>query len=389
MKLALQYEMQRPELDDRLVLKETMEQCILADQVGFDYLWFVEHHFLTGFSASPCPDVFYGALSQRTDQIRLGLGVVILPYHHPVRVAERVAMLDHLSDGRVEFGTGRSAPYELTGMGIDPRNSRAMWEESLSMVPDIWRSDWYSHEGEFWQVPERQVLPKPFQDPHPPIWVASFQPSTYELAASKGIGVLSFGSSAPDLLTPHIKSYRQNVKKANPVGGFINDQWASSTLGICLEDGQKARELGAQSLKNFFGPDRPYAQGQKDIYSQLLDKWGGVPDDLKQNFSRYTPKEDGTTDESVLDLSGGGALAHKIWEGLDADTLCDRAVVIAGDPDDCIEALKKHEASGIDQMMVMMQTETIPHEKVMESIRLWGEYIIPEFKKSSKEVSVS
>ena len=298
-------------------------------------------------------------------------------------------MLDHLSDGRVEFGTGRSAPYELTGMGIDPRDSRGMWEESLSMVPDIWRSDWYSYEGEYWQVPERQVLPKPFQDPHPPIWVASFQPSTYELAASKGIGVLSFGSSAPDLLTPHIENYRQNVKKANPVGGFINDQWASSTLGICLEDGQKARELGAQSLKNFFGPDRPYAQGQKDIYAQLLDKWGGVPDDLKQNFSRYTSKEDGATDDSVLDLSGGSALAHKVWEGLDADTLCDRAVVIAGNPDDCIEALKKHEASGVDQMMVMMQTETIPHEKVMESIRLWGEYIIPEFKKSSKEVSVS
>ena len=151
----------------------------------------------------------------------------------------------------------------------------------------------------------------------------------------------------------------------------------------------KARELGAQSLKNFFGPDRPYAQGQKDIYAQLLDKWGGVPDDLKQNFSRYTSKEDGVTDDSVLDLSGGSALAHKVWEGLDADTLCDRAVVIAGNPDDCIEALKKHEASGVDQMMVMMQTETIPHEKVMESIRLWGEYIIPEFKKSSKEVSVS
>ena len=149
-------------------------------------------------------------------------------------------MLDHLSDGRVEFGTGRSAPYELTGMGIDPRDSRGMWEESLSMVPDIWRSDWYSYEGKYWQVPERQVLPKPFQDPHPPIWVASFQPSTYELAASKGIGVLSFGSSAPDLLTPHIENYRQNVKKANPVGGFINDQWASSTLGICLEDGQEA-----------------------------------------------------------------------------------------------------------------------------------------------------
>ena len=106
MKLALQYEMQRPSLDDHLVLQETMEQCILADEVGFDYLWFVEHHFLTGFSASPCPDLVYAALSQRTKQIRLGLGVVILPYHHPNRVAERVAMLDHLSEGRVDFRHG-------------------------------------------------------------------------------------------------------------------------------------------------------------------------------------------------------------------------------------------------------------------------------------------
>ena len=179
MKLALQYEMQRPELDDHLVIKETMEQCILADQAGFNYVWFVEHHFLTGFSASPCPDVFYGALSQRTKNIRLGLGVVILPYHHPVRVAERVAMLDHLSEGRVDFGTGRSAPYELTGMGLDPRDSREMWEESLSMVPDIWSTDWYAHEGKYWQVPERQILPKPFQKDHPPIWVAALQPATY------------------------------------------------------------------------------------------------------------------------------------------------------------------------------------------------------------------
>ena len=216
MKLALQYEMQRPSLDDHKVLTETMEQCILADEVGFDYLWFVEHHFLTGFSASPCPDLVYAALSQRTKQIRLGLGVVILPYHHPNRVAERVAMLDHLSEGRVDFGTGRSAPYELTGMGIDPRDSREMWEESLTMVPKIWESDWFEYEGKYWQVPSRQILPKPYQDPHPPIWVAALQPATYEIAASKGIGVLAFGSSAPSSLEPHIKAYRENVKKANP-----------------------------------------------------------------------------------------------------------------------------------------------------------------------------
>ena len=383
MKLALQYEMQRPSPDDHLVLQETMEQCILADEVGFDYVWFVEHHFLTGFSASPCPDVVLAALSQRTKRIRLGLGVVILPYHHPARVAERVAMLDHLSEGRVDFGTGRSSAYELTGMGIDPRDTRDMWAESLTMVPRIWESDSFSWEGRFWNVPSRQVLPKPYQKPHPPIWVAALQPATYEIAAEKGIGVLAFGSSAPAEMEPHVRAYKENVKKAKPVGAFVNDQWASSTLGVCLDDDKEARELGAQSIKTFFGPDRPYVQGQKDIYSQLLEKWGGVPDHLQKNFARYVDLGEEQGADETLDLSGG-AIAQKIWNDLDADTLADRAIVIAGNPDTCIEALKKHEATGIDQMMIMMQTETVPHEKVMRSIELFGEHVIPEFKRSER-----
>ena len=195
--------------------------------------------------------------------------------------------------------------------------------------------------------------------------------------------MLSFGSSAPSSLEPYVKAYRENVKKAKPVGGFVNDQWASSTLGVCLEDDREAKEMGAQSLKNFFGPDRPYVQGQKDVYAQLLDKWGGVPDHLKANFSRYVEdiEKPDEAKEDILDYSGGSAIAHQIWSDLDADTLCDRAVVIAGNPDSCIEALKKHEAIGIDQMMIMMQTETVPHEKVMESIELFGKYVIPEFKK--------
>ena len=106
MRLSLAYEMQRPVVDDHAVVEETIEQCVLADKMGFDAVWFVEHHFLTSFSMSPCPEVIFGALSRLTKRIRLGFGVVILPYHHPVRVAERVAMVDHLSRGRVEFGTG-------------------------------------------------------------------------------------------------------------------------------------------------------------------------------------------------------------------------------------------------------------------------------------------
>ena len=135
MKLALQYEMQRPELDDHLVVKETMEQCVLADQAGFDYVWFVEHHFLTTLAGSSAPEVVISALSRLTKKIRIGFGVVVLPNHHPIQISERVSMVDHLSGGRVEFGVGRSSPYEQLGLGIDPRDTREIMEESLTIIP--------------------------------------------------------------------------------------------------------------------------------------------------------------------------------------------------------------------------------------------------------------
>ena len=381
MKFGLAYEMQRPVLDDHAGIEETLEQIILADEMGWDYVWFVEHHFLTGFSMSPCPEVMYGALSRLTKRIRLGFGVVILPYHHPVRVAERVAMVDHLSNGRVEFGTGRSAAYEQMGMGIDPRDTREMWEESLTMVPKIWESDTFEWEGRFWNVPPRQVLPKPYQKPHPPIWVAALQPSTYELAAQKGIGVMALGISAPSILAPHVKAYRENIKKAEPVGQYVNNQWLSATMGYCDSDNQEARELCAQSLKTFFGPDKPYLQDQKDLYEKLVEQWGGVPDHLRQNFSRYIEQDDS---QEVVDLSGGAAIAQQAWRELDADTLVERGVIVAGDPESCIKAVKLHEETGVDQLQFLMATETIPHEKVMKSIEMFGKHVIPEFKKTGE-----
>ena len=228
------------------------------------------------------------------------------------------------------------------------------------------------------------MLPKPYQKPHPPIWVAALQPATYQIAAEKGIGVLALGASTPSAMEPHVRAYKDRIRHAEPVGAFVNDQWASGTLGVCLENNKEARELGAQSIKTFFGPDRPYVQDQKDVYTRLLEQWGGVPEHLRQSFSRFVDLDDEDIPEGALDLSGGGSIAHKVWEELDADTLCDRAVIIAGDPDSCIEALKKHEATGIDQLMIMMQTETVPHEKVMKSIELFGRYVIPEFKKSEE-----
>jgi alkanesulfonate monooxygenase SsuD/methylene tetrahydromethanopterin reductase-like flavin-dependent oxidoreductase (luciferase family) len=382
MKLGLAYEMQRPIVDDHAVIEETIEQCVFADAMGFDYLWFVEHHFLTGFSMSPCPEVIYGALSRLTKRIRLGFGVVILPYHHPVRVAERVAMVDHLSQGRVDFGTGRSAPYEQTGMGIDPRDTRAMWEESLAMVPKAWEDGLFSWEGRFWNVPPREVRPKPYQKPHPPIWVAALQPSTYHLAAQKGIGVMALSVAAPTVLAPHIKEYKGNVRKATPVGKVVNDQWLSATMAYCDLDNKAGRELAAKSLKTFFGPDRPYLKDQINVYEKLIESWGGVPDHLQANFARYIKKE-GAVDKDVgVDLSGGSAqIAQAVWNQFDADTLADRGVTVSGDPESCLKAIEIHASIGVDQLQFLMATETIPHEKVISSIELFGKYVIPELKK--------
>ncbi len=382
MKFGLAYEMQRPQLDDHAVIEETIEQICLADEMGFDYVWFVEHHFLTTFSMSPCPEVIFGALSRLTKNIRLGFGVVILPYHHPIRVAERVAMVDHLSGGRVDLGTGRSAAYEQTGMGIDPRETREMWEESLQMIPKIWDADYFEWEGKYWNVPPRQVLPKPYQQTHPPIWVAALQPATYELAAEKGIGVMALGISAPSVLAPHISAYRENIKNAKPVGKTVNNQWLSSVFGLCGADGSATRQLCADSLKTFFGPGRPYVQDQKDVYSRLLDQWGGIPEHLQQNFSRYIDVQpEGEAGEAgAVDLSGGTALAQKIWEEFDADTLADRGVIVAGDPESCIKAAKLHEATGVDQLQFLMATETVGHAKVMESIEMFGKHVLPTFK---------
>ena len=383
MEFSLAYEMQRPTPDDHAVIKETIEQCILADQMGFDAVWFVEHHFLTTFSMSPCPEVILTAIAAQTERIRLGFGVVILPYHHPVRVAERIAMLDHISNGRVEFGTGRSAPYEQTGMGIDPQMTRDMWEESLTMIPKIWESEMFSYDGRFWNVPPREVLPKPYQKPHPPIWVAALQPATYAIAAQKGIGVMSLGVNAPSVLEEHIKTYRDAIKEADPVGGFVNDKWLTSCFGYCGEDDREAKELCAKSLKTFFGPGRPYVQDQKDVYAHLLEQWGGIPEHLLQNFSRYVDVKE-ITNGSVtqFDLSGGSALDQRIWEEFDAETICDRAIIVAGDPESCIKAIKVHEATGVDQIQFLMATETVPHEQVMKSIEMFGKHVIPAFKKA-------
>jgi len=395
MKFGILYEAQRPfegnDVDWNSLYRETLDQCELADQLGYDNLWFVEHHFLTGFSGSPCPEVLFGALSQRTNNIRIGFGVSILPSHHPIHIAERVAMVDQLTNGRVEFGTGRSNAYEQIGQGVDPRETRERWDESLRMLPQIWQSDEFSWEGKYWNVPSRRILPKIYQKPHPRMYLACTQTESFRLAAHHGIGVLSSASYAVDILAEHVKVYRDAITDADPVGAFVNNFWGNNVHAYCGKDDQAAKELAAESMKTFFGPDKPYIAGRINAYEELLEAWGGVPDDLNADFSRWLRQSDDAhkaqAAEAGLSLDAGPGAARAAVAQLDANVLADRGVIIAGNPESCIKTIKMYEDIGVDQVMMIMQTETISHEQVMESMELFGKEVIPAFRNAEAPVA--
>jgi alkanesulfonate monooxygenase SsuD/methylene tetrahydromethanopterin reductase-like flavin-dependent oxidoreductase (luciferase family) len=191
---------------------------------------------------------------------------------------------------------------------------------------------------------------------------------------------MALGVVAPALLEEHIRKYKADVKNAKPVGRFINDQWLSCTMGLCGEDDAAARELCTQSLKTFFGPDKPYLKDQTDVYETLLRQWGGVPEHLQNNFARYVKPEADPKSGQTVDLSGGTTLARQAIQEFDGDTLSERGVIVAGDPESCIRAVKIHERAGVDQVQFLMATETVPHDKVMKSIEMFGKQVIPAFK---------
>src|SRR5262245_3112917 len=199
MKFGLFFTLQlpRPWTDDseRRLFVEALEQVELAERLGFDTAWVVEQHFLEEYSHSSAPEVFLAAASQRTMRIRLGHGVVLMPpaYNPPARVAERIATLDLVSNGRVDFGVGDSkSRIELEGFGIPQGDRRAMSMEALAQVTDMMAMEPYpGFSGRYVAMPARNIVPKPVQKPHPPLWIACSDDATMHTAAQLGLGVLA------------------------------------------------------------------------------------------------------------------------------------------------------------------------------------------------------
>ena len=261
MKFGVFYEHQLPRPWDagseQQLINDALEQIELADRVGIQYLWEVEHHFLEEYSHSSAPEVFLAAASQRTRRMRIGHGIVQTApaYNHPARVAERIAMLDLVSNGRVEFGSGESSSEaELRGFGIDPEVKRAAWLEGLEVaIRCMTETPFGGVDGTFVQMPPRNVVPKPVQAPHPPLWVACSRRDTILLAAEKGIGALSFAFIEPEDARQWVDDYAAVLaERCVPVGLSVNPQVACVTPMMCARDEDEAIARGLEGA-NFFG----------------------------------------------------------------------------------------------------------------------------------------
>jgi len=343
---------------ERDALHAVVEQAVLGEAVGFSHFWTVEHHFLSEFSHCSAPEVLYGAVAARTRTLRIGHGVRLLPapYNHPLRVAEMSATLDCLCDGRLEFGTGRSSTRaELEGFGIDPRLTRELWEEALRVVVGAWTEDEFSWEGKHFRVPPRRVHPKPLQQPHPPLWVASTNPESHGMAGRNGLGLLSFTIGVPpEELAARIPLYRDGLEESRPIGKFVNPRAATFTMVHCADTNEQARQNAAESIVWYL---------KKSVaLIGTLASW-----QQEQNRALGTYEYAKTMNE--LDLSG-----------LTFEVLDDMGAVIVGTPERCIERVRRYQQAGCDQLLCLMNPYNIPPAAVSRSIELFGREVIPAFR---------
>lgn len=368
MKFAMFYEIPVPKPwtpeKEHQAYKNTIEQVKLGDRMGFHSFWTVEHHFLDEYSHCSNPEVLYGNIAAVTENIRIGYGVRLLPkpYNHPIRTAESVAVLDLVSDGRVEFGTGRSATRsEIEGFGIDPHETREMWDEALRHIVGIWTHEEYEFAGKHWSMPLRNVHPKPLQKPHPPIWGATASLDGHYEIGQRGLGLLSFTvGNPPEDLEPRIANYRKGLADCTePVGAFVNSRAATFTMVHCSDTNEKARNEAEESFVWY-----PKTAGS------AIASLAAYMDEQGKELGNYNYAGD------ALNLEKEGLFDH-----LTMDFLYDSGAGVVGDPDRCIELCKRYEAVGCELLFCLLNPYNIPHEQVMHSIELLGKYVIPEFDK--------
>lgn len=406
MKFGLFYELQLPKPydketwnpeDEHRIVKEALEQIAFADALGFDYVFEVEHHFLEEYSHSSAPEVFLAAASQRTEHIRLGHGIVLTPppFNHPARVAERIATLDLVSDGRVEFGSGESSSdMELGGFGVDRAAKKAMWEEALREIVQMMASEPYGGaNGDYVKMPERNVIPKPLQKPHPPLWVAASRRETVMVAARLGLGSLGFAFETPEEAEERIANYYRLVREeCFPIGKAINPAVAIVSTFMCAKSDEEAlmkAVLGgpffAYSLNYYYvdALQTPHPPGKKNLWREFLntpmeehlarlEQRAGIP--LAAGASKLiSESEGGLGKNSFAPEEPKSETQRALWRAA-------RRGATIGSPEFLRQSLKRYEDAHLDLMILVAQCGMVKHEDIMEAIELFAKEVMPEFK---------
>jgi alkanesulfonate monooxygenase SsuD/methylene tetrahydromethanopterin reductase-like flavin-dependent oxidoreductase (luciferase family) len=334
---------------EHTVLMDDLRVVEAADRAGFKYALIPEHHFLDEYSHLSANDVFTGYLAHATERIHIVAAIFnpLPQVNHPVKVAERVAMLDHISRGRFEFGTGRGAgSHEILGFLPDMKDlsqTREIWEDVIAEFPKMWMQDTYEgYEGKYWSLPPRMVLPKPWKKPHPPMWYAAGNPTSYEMAAHKGLGVLGFSVGDLNDMEKVVRVYKDAIPNAEPIGAYVNDNICVTSAAFVKETHEAAVDSAVRARLN-------YLQTQVFRYHDTFPHPEIVP-----YWPEQIPDYDAATVEAMTSVGAA----------------------ICGTPDEALEQCRRWESAGTDQLVFGTGTATV--EDTLEMIELMGEHVIPK-----------
>jgi alkanesulfonate monooxygenase SsuD/methylene tetrahydromethanopterin reductase-like flavin-dependent oxidoreductase (luciferase family) len=337
------------------MLFEELDFVITADKYNWKYAWLGEHHTLTEYSHLSAPEVLMGYLAAKTSFIHLSTGINSLSprKEHPVRYAERAAMLDHITGNRFEWGTGRGAgSHEMKAFNImDTSSTKAEWEEVIKEVPRMWEQRDYSYEGQSFTVPTpHNILPKPYGKGHPPIWVACGNPGTFGRAGELGIGAIAFNFEPVFALKGRIDAYKSAIAACtDPVGEFKNDNVMMTNAVICLGDRDRARTV-AKRL------GRGYLYSMVCLYHDTMPKPDYAPTWPEPPYA--PPADDETLDKLIADG----------W-------------LLCGTPDEVCEQVARYQQVGTDQVVFGVPSDSMELEEVHEMLELFGTKVIPEYDK--------
>jgi alkanesulfonate monooxygenase SsuD/methylene tetrahydromethanopterin reductase-like flavin-dependent oxidoreductase (luciferase family) len=372
MKFSIIYEAQMVDTsreNEQRIFREIVEQAMLAEKMGFDTIWAVEHTALTQYAHMSAPETFLAYLAGKTSRIGIGHGVVCLPpaMNHPVKVAERIATLDILSGGRVHFGMGKGGTQQEAGtFGYDLAELQPMIDESMYLIPKILKDGEIAHEGKYVQIPYRPIHPGPMQIPHPPLYMACTRADTLKAAGGRGIGALVLGFAGPEDIAAKNAVYREafrNRKVEDQVGFQPNEHLSALCPAIVLEDRDTARRIGLS--------------GQRFFVESLAHWYSGGP---KPTSHLLSIEEQ----EAVLRAEKEAIVAflseEKIEIGKHHTETYEVAEDAYGTPEDCIRHVTKLFEAGADEILFLFQMGGIPHEAIMETIRNIGEKVIPHFR---------